>query len=257
MLILSGAVETNDLSSIPSQSVHEDNRMRKFEPYGAADAIRHGLGNYTKIVFVRDPLERLVSAYQDKFANGNSSDSGGTVYQTGIGTEIIRKYRNRPTELSLKNGHDVTFAEFVSYVIDEWKDGRRQLDVHWRPVIDLCLPCSMEYDMVGKFETLHRDVDFLLQRLNESNISRLFIRPNRTRATISLIQSQWYKRILSQLSYQQLSDLYRIYEDDFRLYGYQYTTEIYLNMLNHLSIYNAHPSQNFVFSVTSKTYNFI
>jgi hypothetical protein len=238
MLILSGAVETNDLSLIPSQSVHEDNRMRKFEPYGAADAIRHGLGNYTKIIFVRDPLERLVSAYQDKFANGNSS---GTVYQTGIGTEIIRKYRNRPTELSLKNGHDVTFTEFVSYVIDEWKDGRRQLDVHWRPVIDLCLPCSMEYDMVGKFETLHRDVDFLLQRLNESNISRLFIRPNRTRPTISLMQSQWNKRILSQLGYQQLSDLYRIYEDDFRLFGYQYTTEIYLNMLNHLlSIYTTH-----------------
>ena len=97
----------------------------------------------------------------------------------------------------------------------------------------------MEYDMVGKFETLHRDVDFLLQRLNESNISRLFIRPNRTRPTISLMQSQkWnHQRILSQLNYQQLSDLYRIYEDDFRLFGYQYTTEIYLNMLNqHLTI---------------------
>jgi hypothetical protein len=55
------------------------------------------------------------------------------------------------------------------------------------------------------------------------------------------MQSQWNKRILSQLGYQQLSDLYRIYEDDFRLFGYQYTTEIYLNMLNHLlSIYTTH-----------------
>jgi hypothetical protein len=38
VLILSGEVETKELSSIPSQSVHKGNQMRKFEPYGAADA---------------------------------------------------------------------------------------------------------------------------------------------------------------------------------------------------------------------------
>lgn len=228
MLILSGAVETNDLSSIPSQSVHEENQMRKFEPYGAADAIRKGLGNYTKVIFVRDPLERLASAYQDKFADVNSSSKA---YQTGIGTEIIRKYRHQPSQISLETGHDVTFPEFVSYVIDEWKAGRRQLDVHWRPMIDLCLPCSMEYDIVGKFETLHRDVDFLLQRLNESNVSRLF-RTNRKHKTTS-----FWKRSVSQLSYQQMSDLFRIYEDDFRLFGYQYTTEICLSLSFWLVIY--------------------
>ena len=212
MLILSGMTDAKNLSSIPRNMVHEDNQMRKFEPYGEADIIRYGMGNYTKMIFVRHPFERLVSAYKDKFADGNSS----TVYQLGIGTEIVRKYRAQPSEFSLKNGHDVTFPEFVSYVIDQWTEGRRQLDVHWRPMIDLCLPCSMEYDIVGKFETLHRDVEFVLQKLKESEIGELF-RPNSSASTSTLL-----KQTMGQLNQKQLSALFHIYEDDFRIFGYQY-----------------------------------
>ncbi len=187
--------------------------MRKFEPYGVADLIKHGMANYTKMIFVRHPFERLVSAYRDKFADGNNSS---TVYQLGSGTEIVRKYRAEPSELSLKHGHDVTFPEFVSYVIDQWTEGRRQLDVHWRPMIDLCLPCSMEYDIVGKFETLHQDVEFVLHKLKETGMSKLF-RSSRPASTASL-----WKQTMDQLGQKQLGELYRIYEDDFRVFGYQY-----------------------------------
>ena len=215
MLLLSGMTDTNNLTSIPRNMVHEENSMRKFEPYSVSDVIRHGMGNYTKLIFVRHPFERLVSAYHDKFANGNSS----TVYQLGIGTQIIRKYRPGASQLSLKNGHDVTFPEFVTYVIDEWTSGRRQLDVHWRPMIDLCLPCSMEYDIVGKFETLYQDVEFLLRKLNESEMSQLFRSSNQqqTPKTTSLLEHS-----MNLLSHQQLIDLFRIYEEDFRIFGYQY-----------------------------------
>lgn len=184
--------------------------MQKLEPYSTADIIRHGMGNYTKLVFVRHPFERLISAYHDKFVDQNS-----TVYQLGIGTGIIRKYRPHPSESSLTNGNDVTIPEFVSYVIDEWKSGRRQLDVHWRPMVDLCLPCSIDYDIVGKFETLNHDVEFLLKKLDESSIIKLFQLAKPPPSTSSM------KQFINQLSQQQLIDLFHVYEDDFRIFGYE------------------------------------
>lgn len=184
--------------------------MKKFEAFSDADAVQHGMGNYTKLIVVRHPFERLVSAYTDKFANSNS-----TVYQQGIGREIIQKYRSHPSELSLETGHDVIFPEFVNYVIDEWSAGRRQLDIHWRPMIDLCLPCSIDYDIVAKFETLKKDVDFLSHKLKENKIKRLFQPQSPSASTIGAT-----KQLMDQLNQQQLIDLYRVYKDDFDIFGY-------------------------------------
>ena len=173
------------------------------------DIFRIGLANYTKFIFVRHPFERLVSAYQDKFAGSNK------IFQVAVGKEIIKKYRKQPTQLSLQNGHDVTFPEFVSYVIDEWKQCQTQLDVHWRPIIDLCHPCAMEYDFIGKFETLNQDVDYLLQTLNESNLSGLFAlsRPG--------TKTKTWETFMDTISHQQLCDLYCVFGEDFRLFRYQ------------------------------------
>jgi hypothetical protein len=216
MLILSGKITAKQFSSIPRLTVHDNNPMLHLGAFDLTDILKIGGANYSKFIFVRHPYERLVSAYKDKLAGDNTS------FQKAIGREIVEKYRKKPTQLSLNNGHDVTFPEFVSYVVDEWKQNERQLDVHWRPASDLCLPCSMEYDFIGKFETLNQDVDFLLQRLNESYLSNLFkLSKTPTKTTLAL-----WKKLIKEISHQQLSDLNDIFAEDFLLFGYpQYTDE--------------------------------
>ncbi|EFX71975.1 hypothetical protein DAPPUDRAFT_326687 [Daphnia pulex] len=216
MLILSGKITAKQFSSIPRLTVHDNNPMLHLDAFDLTDILKIGRANYSKFIFVRHPYERLVSAYQDKLAGDN------TFFQKVIGREIVEKYRKKPTQLSLNNGHDVTFPEFVSYVVDEWKQNQRQLDVHWRPASDLCLPCSMEYDFIGKFETMNQDVDFLLQRLNESYLSNLFkLSKTPTKTTLAL-----WKKSIKEISHQQLSDLNDIFAEDFLLFGYpQYTDE--------------------------------
>jgi hypothetical protein len=219
MLVLSGVVEFNNLESLfPKSTIHEKNPLRMFDANNLADTIQNGVGNFTKFIFVRHPFERLVSAYQDKLAGDN------VFYQKAVGIAIIRKYRKEPSALSLQKGHDVTFPEFVDFIVDEWKDGRVPLDVHWRPVVDLCHPCSMEYDFIGKFETLDQDVDHLLQTLNESGLtSQLLKSPGNTKPkTTATLWSQSMKT----LSRKQLNELDNIFMEDFRLFGYpQETTE--------------------------------
>jgi hypothetical protein len=210
MLILSGQVETDDLSSIPRLTIHEQNPMRILNANNLNDTMKNGLGDFTKFIFVRHPFERLVSAYRDKLA-GNDA-----FYKKAVGREIIRKYRQNPNQLSLETGHDVTFPEFVHFIVDEWRNGRKPLDVHWRPVVDLCRPCDMKFHFIGKFETLNQDVNFLLDKLNETDLSRLFAgQPTKPKTTSSL-----WKESMKQISFQQLTDLNRMFADDFRLFGY-------------------------------------
>lgn len=215
MLILSGSVETDNLSSIPRLNVHEENPMLKLDAFNLTDLVESGVDDFTKFIFVRHPYERLVSAYRDKLAGDN------LLYRKAIGRGIIKKYRKKANRLSLQNGHDVSFPEFVDFIVHQWNNKRDILDVHWRPVVDLCLPCVMRYDFVGKFETLNRDVEYLLQKINRGDLIRLFTPSTKDADTIrpKTTLSLW-KQYMKQLSDQQLSQLNGMFGDDFTLFGY-------------------------------------
>ena len=217
MLVLSGAVvlNTTNLSSIPKGKVHNRNPMRTLNAKHFNDTLIVGGNNYTKFFFVRHPFERLVSAYQNKLASNN------TIFNKMVGKKIIRKYRQNATAISLKKGHDVTFNEFVQFIVDEWRNGSKTLDAHWRPIVDLCLPCVMQYDFIGKFETLNRDVEYLLRRKwNESQWIGLFDSQPKAKTTSSL-----WKQTMKLISAEQLSELNEVYDQDFRLFQYPHYYE--------------------------------
>jgi len=75
--------------------------------------IQYRLNTYFKFMFVREPLERMRSAYVDKFLSGDNS-----LFNTAYGRTIIAKYRHNATKSSLQRGHDVRHDEFVKYIID-------------------------------------------------------------------------------------------------------------------------------------------
>ena len=96
--------------------------------------------DYYKFLIVRNPYERLISAYTDKFNNVPDR----RYYHTTYGKIIIRLFRKNATRKSLKQGNDVTFPEFISYVIYQWKH-RLRFDEHWKPITDTCQPCSIRW----------------------------------------------------------------------------------------------------------------
>ena len=74
----------------------------------------------------------------------------------------MRKFRANATRLSLKCGHDVTFEEFISYVIDAEKTGVLP-NGHFTPQFQHCHVCDFPYTHVGHLETLEEDREFLLK----------------------------------------------------------------------------------------------
>ncbi|XP_076465527.1 carbohydrate sulfotransferase 9-like isoform X3 [Babylonia areolata] len=108
-----------------------------------------------RFLFVREPYSRLLSAYVDKLFSPN------TMYWGRTGRYIIQNFRSNPSEPSLRCGHDVTFPEFVRYVIHSQKTLQHR-DGHFVPTHDHCDVCNVSYNYIGHLETLGEDMAFLL-----------------------------------------------------------------------------------------------
>ena len=121
--------------------------------------VKRVVGNSTNIMFVRDPFTRLFSGWLDKFYSTNP------YYWNLLGREIIKQQRKNATAVSKTCGHDVTFSEFLIYVV-KVLNSSACLDMHFQPSQKHCLPCTFNYDYVGKYETLREDTLFLKDHLN-------------------------------------------------------------------------------------------
>ncbi|CAH1797707.1 unnamed protein product [Owenia fusiformis] len=121
------------------------------------------LRTYTKVLFVRDPFKRLYSAYQSKFRAIN-------VVNTGKLTKAIMKdVRQNPNKKSLACGLDLKFEEFLSYVIASEKDDVENMNNHWIPTDVVCDPCMIDYNIIGKMETVYDDMQHFLRTIGAVN----------------------------------------------------------------------------------------
>lgn len=56
-----------------------------------------------------------------------------------------------------------TFREFVLYLIDNSKN-KTDFDEHWAPIYTFCTPCSINYTIIAKVETLQRDSEYIIRQ---------------------------------------------------------------------------------------------
>ncbi|TRY57083.1 hypothetical protein DNTS_023970 [Danionella cerebrum] len=170
------------------------------------EEISHRLRHYFKFMFVREPMARLLSAYRNKFGEIEA-------YQRKYGAEIIRRYRKGYAKDKKIAGNDVSFTEFVRYLLDE--DPER-MNEHWMPIYNLCQPCALQYDFIGSYETLERDAAFVLESVGAPQHVRF---PER---------QTWYKPVtketlhyyLCTVPQKFLKELLPKYILDFSLFGY-------------------------------------
>lgn len=210
----------DDLSLIPADVVHKPSALDRLGDYPAARAA-HMLATYTKFLFVRHPFERLLSAYKNKLerrpdaGGGGGTGGGGTggaggYFQSRFGRRIVRRYRANATARALRDGDDVTFAEFAAFVADT-RD--TVFNEHWAPVHRLCRPCAVDYDFIGRHESLFQDADYLLRHVVGVPGVRFPRGPDSS-------TSAQLPRYFASLDHGTVLRLYAIFEPDFKLFGY-------------------------------------
>ncbi|XP_067681542.1 carbohydrate sulfotransferase 13-like [Haliotis asinina] len=113
-----------------------------------------------KYTFVRNPYTRLLSGYVDKIFSVNPHYWKGTGYHC---LKVIR-YKNRTLPVNTTCGTDITFAEFVDYILH--RNGRHILnDNHFVPIHRQCAFCASGYDYIGKMETFVEDMVYVAEAL--------------------------------------------------------------------------------------------
>uniref|UniRef100_H0XPH3 Carbohydrate sulfotransferase n=1 Tax=Otolemur garnettii TaxID=30611 RepID=H0XPH3_OTOGA len=208
LMVLAGLASST--ADIQHNTVHYGSALRRLDTFDR-QGILHRLSTYTKMLFVREPFERLVSAFRDKFEHPNS------YYHPVFGKAILARYRVNASREALRTGSGVRFPEFVQYLLDVHRPVG--MDIHWDHVSRLCSPCLIDYDFVGKFESMEDDANFFLSLIHApGNLTfpRFKDRHSEEARTTARITHQYF----AQLSALQRQRTYDFYYMDYLTFNY-------------------------------------
>ncbi|XP_055001503.1 carbohydrate sulfotransferase 8 [Sorex araneus] len=208
LMVLAGLASST--ADIQHDTVHYGGALRRLDTF-SRHGILHRLSTYTKMLFVREPFERLVSAFRDKFEHPNS------YYHPVFGKAILARYRANASREALRTGEGVRFPEFMQYLLDVHQPVG--MDIHWDHVGRLCSPCLIDYDFVGKFESMEDDANFFL-RLIHAPPNLTFPRFKDRHSQEARTTAPIARRYFAQLSAVQRQHAYDFYYMDYLMFNY-------------------------------------
>lgn len=122
-----------------------------------------------KVMFTRDPYNRLFSFFVDKMLAPNP------VFWKNVGINVAKLTRN-VSKLPIRCGHDVTFKEFIKYAIHTLET-RQNIDPHWIEMEKNCRPCEVKYDYIGKMENFKYESIPIVDKMGLTKMAE-FLREN-------------------------------------------------------------------------------
>lgn len=184
--------------------LHDDGqqpRLATLQPTDASVALTST--EWFRFAFVRNPYDRMFSAWKSKIANPRDTQYAGL-------RNDIREAFGYPAAVA-GTTPVVAFADFMRFIVDS-DDPEVAYDGHWNLQTRFLLRDLIAYDVVGRFETFAGDFSDILRSL-EAPERVLAMAIEVTNATARLPLAAGYDR--------QLADIvYRYYQPDFEDFGY-------------------------------------
>ena len=204
--------------------------LRKFK--NNLTEITYRLQNYRKVLFVREPITRMLSAYLSKLRTFGNTQS---IWERFIGRKIVQTYRGydhekRYRDLETKLWMNITLSEYIQFITDTGSGiVMHELNDHWLPLHVVSNPCQIQYDFIGHYENLAIEAPFLMHWLGVDSVVR-FPEVHMSNAAKSLVDE--YSNVPLNL----ISKLYEYYGFDYKAFGYQIndTMSILLKGVFHL-----------------------
>jgi hypothetical protein len=172
----------------------EEMRLSRLSKKAATDALNSP--EWLRFVFVRNPYDRLLSAWKSKI-----SSSHDTHY------EAVRQ------EMRARLGHhDVTFGDFVRCLTSS-ADAGLQADGHWERQTVVGLHDVIDYDVIARFENFAAEFRAILQRLG-APADVVALADEVTNPTEPMPLTAAYDSDLAAI-------VYTYYREDFERFGYE------------------------------------
>lgn len=202
--IIAGLYNGTNPEQIPSSQIHSKyNSLHRHLDSLPLQDVLHRMKHYFKFMFVREPFERVLSAFRNKFSDPPSSSF------TYLSRKLVRVYRANST---VQGG--VTFEEFLRYLVDPSQ--RIPTNPHWQPFYQLCRPCEVQYDFIAKLTTFNEDTRHIL-KVNGLTELVNFTKAEDTSHSLHKTD-QHLKEYYSPIPKSLLQKLYKIYYPDYAIF---------------------------------------
>ncbi|XP_020621653.1 carbohydrate sulfotransferase 14-like isoform X1 [Orbicella faveolata] len=188
-------------------------KLGQFPP----DQQKQMLETYFKFTFVREPFERILSAYKDKFVHLRQGDRRTLEFH---GREILKNFRPNASKSALEKLDDITFREFIEYLVTKGSNkSTRVMDWHWNNYANICGMCAINYDFIGHYETFDQDLaDFKeAAGLSPEEAKRFNARASNKSDTASSLLNYY-----SQIPVEWIDILGQLYRASFEMFNYDF-----------------------------------
>ncbi|XP_078699329.1 carbohydrate sulfotransferase 12-like [Branchiostoma floridae x Branchiostoma belcheri] len=182
------------------------------------------LATYKKIIVVRDPLERLASAWLDKFVI-----TPERLGRFGFVRRIRRRLESLQShtlidELSKINEERtdndpkrVSFREFLFAISHQME--RNQ---HWLSFNRLCAPCKIDYDFVAHTDTIASDIRLFLKQNNITANEDVLPKHQSRNVNNGNVFKDFYGRV----PIDEILPLQKVFQKDFDMFGYSFEEDL-------------------------------
>ena len=195
--------------SVEYKKVHERSQMQAC----GVDFLSHvsnkterqrKLETYQKILVVRNPYERLYSAYWQK-------------------AHLLKRFLRGNTKEKMSD--NIPFNVFLVEFIQAMTTNKAKYDVirknyHWRNIDTICSPCIVDYHYIFKLDTLSSDSELFLPLFNVQTLPQYNTEGGTTRSHMpegSIADAMTSYR---QISPRIMEDLTKVLQKDLDLFGY-------------------------------------
>lgn len=179
--------------------VHDRDRSPMLSPKDDIDSFVRALvdNEYFIFCFVRNPFTRSLSCYLDKMVN----------------TEFER--RRLAPRLDLNPDTPPSFISFLEAVAEQSDE---ECDIHWASQTFLLRPNRIRYSFIGRFELFRQQFGMVCDRLKISEYA-------------NDLSDTWhatnaYQKVRRYMGKKEVELIQKIYERDFRNFGYGWSPEI-------------------------------
>lgn len=161
---------------------------------------------FVSFTFVRNPWDRLASAYQSKIEPGSRvRDRQALAVQSRI-RELF----------GLRRSQNIRFGQFVRWVVQQ---NASTMNPHWKPHSERCDTLYTPYEFIGRYETLQEDILHVLGLLGWSPT----LIPATHWSSLGSAGNHSTTRLLRLYDSPQLIELVaRKYRDDIAPFGYTF-----------------------------------
>lgn len=191
------------------------------------EEFQYANNTFFKFMFVRHPMERMLSCYLDKMVTSpHSSLPAFRRFVKQKGAKLVKKHkrkndRNNKNNRMLATKEQPTFEEFLEFVLSTDLQGVGY-DSHWVPFFRYCNPCRIRYDVIGKLETAADDFRYVWDRTGLSSkvsipwVNRATPPPTKTEVKVKQSKHRYYASLPREL----IVRFFHTFRPDFDLFDY-------------------------------------